>query len=528
LLQRGRKRKVSRKELAMKTLRLAAMFAGMVAAVLAALPVRAAPAYAAVPLGTLGGTSGAGANSGAINASGRISGLAYLPGNTVWHAVIYANGTVQDLGALGGTLSNGTAINDSGQVTGFALVGSESRAFMYANGVMTDIGSLGGKDSAGTGINASGQIAGASSLAGNTVEHAFRYGNGVMTDLGTLGGANSIGQGINASGQVTGFSDLPLVPALGSRQHAFLHSGGIMHDLGTLGGGFSDGFAVNDRGQVTGHAAVAVNEVTHAFIYSAGAMQDLGTLGGSRSIGLSINASGQVVGSAEMADGAMHAFVYADGAMHDLNQLVSGLAGTVLNLASGINDSGQIAASACSASFICQAFRLDPLPQAPPPVVKVAAVEFHHAEFDHYFITADPGEIAALNGGMFQGWAPTGEAINVYTGSDVESASVCRFFGASFGPKSSHFYTHDAGECMVVKQSGEWNFEGFVMNIPVPDATGNCAATMRPVYRLYNGGQGGAPSHRYTTSLAIVAQMRAQGWISEGYGDDGVFMCSPA
>jgi hypothetical protein len=214
--------------------------------------------------------------------------------------------------------------------------------------------------------------------------------------------------------------------------------------------------------------------------------------------------------------------------MHDLNLLVTGLAGTVLNLASGINDSGQIAASACSASFICQAFRLDPLPRPPPPVVKVAAVEFHHAGFDHYFITADSGEIAALNGGMFQGWAPTGEAINVYAGSDVESASVCRFFGASFGAKSSHFYTHDAGECSLVKQSGEWNFEGVVMNIPVPDATGNCAAATRPVYRLYNAGQGGAPSHRYTTSLAIVAQMRAQGWISEGYGDAGVFMCSPA
>ena len=48
-----------------------------------------------------------------------------------------------------------------------------------------------------------------------------------------------------------------------------------------------------------------------------------------------------------------------------------------------------------------------------------------------------------------------------------------------------------------------------------------------PVYRLFNAMQGGAPSHRYTTKLAIVAQMHAQGWVSEGYGDNGVFMCSP-
>jgi len=299
-------------------------------------------------------------------------------------------------------------------------------------------------------------------------------------------------------------------------------------DLGTLGGSQSVAYGINDSGQVTGQAAIGRdNQLTHAFLYSGGVMRDLGTLGGDLSNGHALNAAGQVVGSAQMADGSNRAFLYADGVMHDLNHLVTGLAGTVLILASGINDSGQIAASACSASLICQAFRLDPLPQAPPPVAKASAVEFHHAGFDHYFITADPNEIAALAGGMFAGWAATGETINAYAGSSVESASVCRFFGASFGAKSSHFYTHDAGECSLVKQSGEWGFEGVVMNIPVPDSTGTCAAGMRPVYRLFNAMQGGVPSHRYTTNLAIVAQMHAQGWISEGYGDNGVFMCSP-
>jgi len=65
------------------------------------------------------------------------------------------------------------------------------------------------------------------------------------------------------------------------------------------------------------------------------------------------------------------------------------------------------------------------------------------------------------------------------------------------------------------------------MTIAVPDGAGNCAAGTQPVYRLYNNGQGGAPSHRYTTSLAVRAQMMAQGWASEGSGDDGVTMCSP-
>ena len=502
-----------------------ALCVGVLAAGLVASPSHAAPAYAAIPLGTLGGTNG---HTNAINNAGAMAGLACTAGNAECHAVIYADGQVKDLGPAGVKLSNAYDINDNGQVSGFALVGNTRRGFLYANGVLTDIGTLGGTDSDAVGINASGQIAGAATLAGNTFQHAFRYANGVMTDLGTLGGDGSAALGINASGQVTGFSDLPYVFALGSRQHAFLYSAGVMQDMGTLGGGFSMGFAINDSGQVTGQAAIGGdNQLTHAFLYSGGVMRDLGTLGGNLSNGHALNAAGQVVGSAEMADGSNHAFLYADGVMHDLNDLVTGLAGTVLILASGINDRGQIAASACSASLICQAFRLDPLPQAPPPVAKAAAVEFHHAGFDHYFVTADPVEIAALGGGTFAGWAPTGESINVYTGSSVKSASVCRFFGSSFGAKSSHFYTHDAGECSLVKESGEWGFEGVVMNIPVPDNTGTCAAGMRPVYRLFNGMQGGAPSHRYTTNLVIVAQMRAQGWVSEGYGDNGVFMCSP-
>ena len=56
---------------------------------------------------------------------------------------------------------------------------------------------------------------------------------------------------------------------------------------------------------------------------------------------------------------------------------------------------------------------------------------------------------------------------------------------------------------------------------------GSCAAGFTPVYRLYNNGQGGAPNHRYTTDIAVRAQMIAQGWVPEGLGPDGVEMCSP-
>jgi hypothetical protein len=212
--------------------------------------------------------------------------------------------------------------------------------------------------------------------------------------------------------------------------------------------------------------------------------------------------------------------------MYDLNQLVSGLAGTLLSNASGINDSGQIVANGCSGSLICQAFRLDPAP-APAPPTKAQAIEYYYSAFDHYFVTADPTEISALDGGMFPGWQRTGEAFNVYSNASVDSASVCRFFSAAFAPKSSHFYTPDAGECSIVKQNGGWLLEGDVLSAPVPDQTGNCPAGTQPVYRLYNNGEGAAPNHRYTTSLATRAQMIANGWVPEGYGPVGVIMCAP-
>jgi hypothetical protein len=47
------------------------------------------------------------------------------------------------------------------------------------------------------------------------------------------------------------------------------------------------------------------------------------------------------------------------------------------------------------------------------------------------------------------------------------------------------------------------------------------------LYRLYNGGKGGAPNHRYTTSAQTLAAMTASGWSAEGEGPGAVFACAP-
>jgi hypothetical protein len=165
-------------------------------------------------------------------------------------------------------------------------------------------------------------------------------------------------------------------------------------------------------------------------------------------------------------------------------------------------------------------------PPAPPPGA-AAAIEYYHAEFDHYFITAGADEIAKLDAGSFAGWVRTGRQFNVYTAPATGRRTACRFFSTTFSPRSSHFYTPDAAECSTVRGNPDWQFEGDVFYTMAPAGDGSCAAGTKPVYRMYNNGQGGAPNHRYTTEASVRALMLAQGWIAEGYGPVGVIMCAP-
>jgi hypothetical protein len=159
---------------------------------------------------------------------------------------------------------------------------------------------------------------------------------------------------------------------------------------------------------------------------------------------------------------------------------------------------------------------------------RVTAIEYYHAGFDHYFVTSIADEIAKLDNGTFAGWVRTGESFRVYGDTPAGSAPVCRFFSTAFNPKSSHFYTPDANECGLVKQNASWQFESpSVFAVLAPGPAGDCPGGSAPVYRLYNNGQGAAPNHRYTTSLATRTAMQGKGWIPEGYGALGVIMCSP-
>jgi Repeat of unknown function (DUF5648) len=154
------------------------------------------------------------------------------------------------------------------------------------------------------------------------------------------------------------------------------------------------------------------------------------------------------------------------------------------------------------------------------------AVEYHHAAWNHYFVTALPTEIAGLDAGAFDGaWQRTGQTFRVLERAAGAAQPTCRFFSTAIVARSTHFYTPIAGECTAIKANPAWRFEGIAFYVDLPAADGQCAAGLVPLYRAYNGGSGGAPNHRYTTSVVTLAAMGAAGWVAEGHRATRAFAC---
>jgi hypothetical protein len=161
---------------------------------------------------------------------------------------------------------------------------------------------------------------------------------------------------------------------------------------------------------------------------------------------------------------------------------------------------------------------------APPASAEIVrAVEYYHQAFEHYFVTADPAEIAALDSGVVGGWWRTGQRYRVDTAPAEGLVPVCRFYTSVYAGKASHFFTASAAECAVVKTMPDWTYEGVAFYARVPDAKGNCAAGTAPINRLFNNGLGGAPNHTYTANIAGRRyELERAGWVSEG-----VAYCTP-
>ena len=73
------------------------------------------------------------------------------------------------------------------------------------------------------------------------------------------------------------------------------------------------------------------------------------------------------------------------------------------------------------------------LPAYTSGVESSSVVEYYHAGLDHYFMTADPAEIAALDGGAYGGvWKRTFYEFESFLTPAIASVPVCRFFSAAF------------------------------------------------------------------------------------------------
>lgn len=162
----------------------------------------------------------------------------------------------------------------------------------------------------------------------------------------------------------------------------------------------------------------------------------------------------------------------------------------------------------------------------PGIAVPVTVVEFYRSVSDHYFITIAPDEIAALDTGLFQGWARTGLSFKAHATSQPGYSPICRFYLPP--PADSHFYSASPAECAAVAaQNPSFILESTaVMHLAVPNPiSGVCPAGTRPIYRTWN--HRADTNHRYTADIAVRNEMVAMGYIAEGSGPDVVTFCGP-
>jgi len=333
--------------------------ASLPVAAIAAAPAAAATTYTVTGLGSLG--LGSGPNG--INATGEVTGNSSLttlvPTPTCvpyhghkppctehpYHAFVWSNRTMTDLGTLGGNFSAGTAINAAGEVAGWSDTSADTgqEAAVWNGNKWTALGVPQG--SVATGINDSGQVVGSWSNV-TTGSQPFLDSNGTITDLPEPGfvATSNLGcqaDAVNNNAQIAGTCWGYNSKLSSIRADLVLWQNGTVTDLGTFSFRGSVA-AINNIGQIIGYGT-AITGVSQGFLYSNGSMTNLGSF-----IPAAINDNGVMVGGP---------YIDSGGTVQNLNTLTPAGSPQII-YANGINDNGQIVASAIGSTS--GAVRLNP------------------------------------------------------------------------------------------------------------------------------------------------------------------------
>jgi subtilisin family serine protease len=162
---------------------------------------------------------------------------------------------------------------------------------------------------------------------------------------------------------------------------------------------------------------------------------------------------------------------------------------------------------------------------APPGTVPV--IEYYNPGLDHYFITANPAEIATYD--ALTGVPRTGEIFYAWTSAALaptDAVPVCRFFAG--GLINSHYYTDDPAQCqyMIQNQAATWKLEyPAAFYVLLPDATGACGTGTLPVYKFFDNRVDA--NQRHTIDLSVRRAMINRAWVPQGVLPNFVSWCTP-
>lgn len=303
----------------------------------------------------------------ALNDSGTVAGLANFYVAPTWRAMICPKkGSPTVVDPLPGMMSIAHGINSSGAIVGvrggptsFGSIFPMHGFARHHNGTFVDLQPLVSTPfSFANDINDTGITVGGFGNHFDLRVLSLNIFTSTLVDHGRPPGTSSaLATGINAGGVIVGVS----TPAAGGQNGFALRPAGYV-DLGPAG----DVRRINDSGRITGSVMVSnLDRIAAIYDLNAGSgWQQLGTLPGfTSSIAFDANDDGQVVGHCSRQSAPFRPFIWsaADGLV-DLNSLIDPASGWVLETASSINASGEIAGTGTAAG-VRQGYLLIPADQ---------------------------------------------------------------------------------------------------------------------------------------------------------------------